>query len=131
MSKSNLENFLSYLAFEGFALRIGLEISLTVILHTVLFQITKLFISPAHAAMISWFISCISIMLLDKIFLAKPAETYRKAYLCYLSGGFEKALELLSSIGPDSNKLVKLSNNSYYLRTVSYTHLTLPTICSV
>ncbi len=116
MSKSNVQTFLSYLAFEGFVLRIGLEISLTVILHTVLFQITKSFMPLAQAAMISWLISCVAVMLLDKLFLSKPAEIYRKAYLCYLSGGFDKSLELLSTIGPESDNLIKLSNNSYYLR---------------
>ena len=116
VSKNNIQSFLSYLAFEGYVLRIGLEISLTVFSHTILFQILTHFShSPASAGMISWFVCCGSVMFLDKLILGHPADIFRQAYLCSLHGSYEKALELLSSIGPDSNSLIKLPGSSYHL----------------
>ena len=116
MSKQSVQSFLSYLAFEGYVLRIGLEISLTIITHTIFFQILLNYAkNPGSAGMISWFLCCGTVMLLDKIILGQPADTFRQAYLCSLHGSFEKALELLNSIGPESSSLVKLPQSQYQL----------------
>ena len=115
--RSSLALFLTYLVFEAHGLRIGLELSLCVITYTfvnIMVPWVDLGIPLKWSTLISWFGSCFTIIALDQFLLCRSVYTYRKSYLLGLAGAYEKALQQLERIGPQSSTLIRLPISLYH-----------------
>ena len=117
-SRGALSDFLTYLAFEGHAIRIGLEVSASVLL----FQCFMVFmpwnsigITPEWQAIWSWFTSCFLVIVLDQLVLFRAVYTFRKAYQLCLAGAYEAALSMLEKIAPERGALVRCPPAMFHL----------------
>lgn len=118
--KPTMSILLSRLAFEWPGLRIGLELSILVTFHAIFLQVALVtgLMSPSNhwVPLMLWFASCVFALFFDQFVLCKPVFIFRRAYHVALSGGWDEALHLLSSISPESNALIHCPSGVYHLR---------------
>lgn len=118
--KASFSTLLSKLAFDWPGLRIGLELSVLVFFHAVLLHaalITGL-ITEANrwVPLLAWFATCVIALFFDQFVLCRPVFIFRRAYHLALSGAWDEALHLLSTISPESPALIHCPPAVYHLR---------------
>lgn len=115
---ASLSAFLSYLVFEGHAIRVGLEMTLCVLLFITLDQFfpwSSFGITTRWQPITAWFSSCTLVVIFDQFFLCRPAAIFRHSYQLSLVGAYEKALQILEKISPVTTSIVKLPASQYHL----------------
>ena len=115
---SAFSHFLTYLAFEGPALRIGIEITLCVVFYIFAAALVpwKLLGVPAHwHALLSWFSACAAVAMIDQLLICRSLNRYRRARELDLLGQYDEALEVLEEISPRSNSLIRCPRPLYHL----------------
>lgn len=110
-----LTQFLSYLAFEGPGLRVGIEITLIVFLHGALLNIVPVEEVGARS-LVSWFCACSLVALVDQLLLSRPVYVYRASRRLDVTGAYQEALSLLETIGPKSLARVRCPTYRYHLQ---------------
>ncbi len=109
---------LTYISFNSIATRIGLEISLCFLVFTffqVCFPWAELGLNMIWVNLVSWFTACFSVVIFDVMFLSRPVNTYKRAYVYGLSGAHEKALKVLEMVSPFNKQLYKCPLKLYHL----------------
>lgn len=109
---------LAFLAFDGFAVRVGLELSFCIVLFTVCTNVIPAGALPVPIqwhALVLWFSSCGFVAVVDQFLLARPANTLRRVWQLDLVGAYERALIQLDSIGPSSKSFIRYPAASYHL----------------
>ena len=100
-------------------MRIGLELSFCICLYA-LFRVAVpwegLGVTAGVYPLLAWFLSCILVSLFDQIVLCRPVHLFRGSYVFELRGHFDKALELLELVSPDSDVLVPCPKPLYHMR---------------
>lgn len=119
---SALSELLTYLAFEGHGLRIGLELGSCIVLFAVIENLLH-WLQPSPAGspamtihgLVAWFSSCSLVVAFDQFFLCRPVYIYRNAYQLALRGEYERALRLLEFIAPERQLLVRCPATIFHL----------------
>ena len=106
--------FLSFLAFEGHSIRLGLELSLCVLLFAVLDEMSLHSpIAPAWQSLAAWSAACLVTAFVDHFIFLPPLFAYRKACGLDAMARFPEALNVLESIGPKSSRAIRYPAASY------------------
>jgi len=111
-------NVLTYLAFEGHAIRIGLELTLSVFLFKtleLLFPWSIFSIAPEWRPIWAWFSSCIIVIIIDQVLLCRSVYIFRRAYQVALAGAYESALLILDQIAPSTDVLVRCPRPHFHI----------------
>ena len=114
----SLNKILTYLVFEAHGLRITLELTLSIFTYVLLKQFFpwQLFFSASdYYSILSWFSACILVALLDRYVLCSSIFVIREAWQLALDGAYEKAINLLKTVSPQSTKLITCPARLYYL----------------
>ena len=114
---SATNSVLSYLAFEGHAIRFGLQLSTCVILYTFLaimpWQLVG--VEGDWRMLASWAVACSVIALTDQFILRRAVYGTRDAYQLALAGAYERALHTLERVGPNSSCFVPCPRPLYHM----------------
>ncbi len=114
-----LRNVLTYLTFQGHGLRIGMELSICVVLYSCL-QPTLITLIPTARpealSLFAWFSACFLVALADQVYLIKPLRTYQHICELELLGQYLPALALLERISPNSNCPIPCPRPLYHFR---------------
>ncbi|MFN8391892.1 MAG: hypothetical protein U0136_16500 [Bdellovibrionota bacterium] len=111
-------DFLTYLAFEGHTVRVGLELTSCVVMFQILelvFPWTFFGVAAEWKSVWSWFTACILVILFDQLCLCRAVYTFRKVYQLSLAGAYEAALALLEKIAPERKLLVRCPATMFHL----------------
>ncbi len=114
----SLGNFLTYLAFEGHAIRVGLELTLSIMLFKVLevaLPWARLGVVEQWVPIAAWFSACFVVLIIDQVVLCRAVYIFRHAYQLSLVGAYESALLLLERIAPEKNLLVRCPRKLFHL----------------
>ena len=118
--KASVSILLSRLAFDWPGLRIGLELSLLVTFHALFYHFALLsgaIDKTNHVVpLLLWFATCVLALFFDQFVLCRPVFIFRRAYHLALSGSWDEALHLLSTISPESPALIHCPPAMYHLR---------------
>lgn len=109
---------LTYLAFEGHAVRVGLEVTFSILF----FKVLQVFL-PWHLTGIpsdwqpiwAWFGACLTAIAIDQAVLCRSVYTFRRAYQVALAGAYESALLILDQIAPSADVLVRCPKRHFHL----------------
>jgi len=117
-AKENSPNFLTYLAFEGHGIRIGLELTLSVLLFEFInfaFPWSRLNVPISWAPIFSWFSACLLVLFFDQLVLTRAVHIVRRAYQLGLAGAYESAFAALEEIAPERDSLIKCPKALFHL----------------
>lgn len=106
---SHLSRFLGYLAFEGLGARIGIELSMSVVLYTLALTAgpwETLGTKEEWRGLLCWFGASIFVMWLDHLLFSHPATTFKLVCQLDCRGAYEAALRLLNQLSPYSEVTV-------------------------
>ncbi len=113
-----LSEALTYLAFQGHGIRIGIELALCVVFYTV-FNALLNWLQPVSAenwhGLVSWFSACTFVITLDQFFLCRPVYIFRTAYQLSLAGAHDEALATAELIAPEKHVLVRCPAHYFHL----------------
>ena len=101
-----LKSFAGYLAFDGLGARIGLELSISVILYSAaitFLPLESMGIRRDWHGLIAWFGSCFVVMLFDHFLFSRPAAIFRLVCQLDCRGAYEGAIRLLNQLSPYSS----------------------------
>lgn len=111
-------DFVSYLIFTGHGVRLGIEISISVFLFSLLCVVIPWPLLPVPQEtipLIAWLLSTAILVAFHDLLLAKPLAVLKKAHLLNCGGAFEEALRTVETISPDCSSFARLPLDAYYL----------------
>ncbi len=116
-SNNGLRNFLSYLAFEGHSIRIGLLLSSCIFFFNLLaILFSTLGLSSGGGQLLAWFLSCGAIAIIDQALFGSSGKILKETYKLEQNGNYKEAEELLKTISPDSSSSVPCPAYLYHSR---------------
>jgi hypothetical protein len=116
---STFSKTISYLVFQAHGVRVGLELSLCVIVYaltTALIPWQLLGVPEKWSVIICWFGSCFGIIVFDQLVLCRAAFNLKRAYLLNLNGEHQDALDALDEVGPQTERRITLPQDLYHLQ---------------
>jgi hypothetical protein len=126
--REKLSKFLSYIVFQAEHIRIGLEITLCVLLYLFLqsaFPWSFFNVSSEWSTLFSWIAACGLLVYFDQSILCRPVYSLKKARSSDLAGKYDDALGELEKIAPHGSSLIAIPQNTYHLeRARILTHAT-------
>ena len=97
--KSEFKELLGYIVFKYNGLRVGLELTLCIVLYqNLVFLGAVVGNTQSGLHIFAWFTSCIFVALLDQLILAAPVRLFRETYNLEHKSQFQDALVLLDSL---------------------------------
>jgi len=116
-NKSSLAEFFGYLALDGHAVRLGLELTFCIFLFNFLSIVFKsLAGTDQNWEVAAWFAAWISTGLIDYCFFGTANRIYQETFKLQREGKPEEAELLLNSISPESDSSIKCPQSLYYRR---------------
>lgn len=133
--KSRLRQFAGYLTFEGLGSRIGIELSISVLLYSgaiLFFPWEAVGVRLEWRGLCAWFSSCALVMIFDHRLFSRPAAIFHLVCQLDCRGAYEPAIKLLDQLSPYGGSEVPCPNWIFHLkRSEILSHLGRPDLSAV
>lgn len=119
-TREKLSTFLSYLTFEAYGLRLGLELSLCFIIFEIVAYLTSATQADGVLLLCIWLASCTAIGLFDLFVFLPPLRYLEEAFRLSFTNQTDLAIQIFSELDPEKGRIIHFPKPGYHLQRARF-----------